>query len=379
MGWTPQPRFDHHLKRWRVRLKRKTYILGTHNTPYSEIVTRFAKLYREVYGGEPREAAAPRGIEELAAAWLSDQGIGPDPKRYQFRNIKAWIEYCGHNDLREFTSINDSHISDFAMHMRKSGLKPSTIKHYADAAHRALKWAFEKGFIRTLPKKPPLRRTPYTPKDLRPAELKKLDRALSNEPKLRHIAPLVRFILATGCRPSEACNLRWDQVNAAARIVVLEADAHKTGKTTGASRTIYLTDEAMIVLQRLPTIERHVFLNHTGKPYKAGGVYSILERRGVTPYQLRHTFAQNLVDQGVSIETVGKALGHSSDVTRSYARVRDRRVLEELSSRAGALQRLTAEDSEAAAPLKPRALAPSSEGHKRGGSPKRKPRRSATG
>lgn len=46
-------------------------------------------------------------------------------------------------------------------------------------------------------------------------------------------------------------------------------------------------------------------------------------------YRLRHTFARQLVDAGLSIDEVGAALGHEpgSRQTQIYAQVRRKRVL----------------------------------------------------
>ena len=73
-----------------------------------------------------------------------------------------------------------------------------------------------------------------------------------------------------------------------------------------------------------------------GKPYTPAGLRSIIRRAAENAgyelggsYRLRHTFAQQLVDAGVSIDDVGAALGHEpgSRQTQIYAQVRRNRVV----------------------------------------------------
>jgi site-specific recombinase XerD len=74
-----------------------------------------------------------------------------------------------------------------------------------------------------------------------------------------------------------------------------------------------------------------VFLNNEGKPYKASGLRSIMRRHsgGKTPYQLRHTFAQNASEEGVAMDVLAKLLGHNRTLsTQFYYEVRDSRAVE---------------------------------------------------
>ena len=139
----------------------------------------------------------------------------------------------------------------------------------------------------------------------------------------------LRFMAATGCRPSEAINLEWSQVHLAHRVCVLPE--HKTADSTGEPRRIALTDEAIDLLRDTPRTDHpNVFLSRLGKPYTVQGLRSIaLAHLGVNPYDLRHTFAQCAIDSGEAPATVTKLLGHkTSGMVGTYAQIRERQLID---------------------------------------------------
>lgn len=112
-----------------------------------------------------------------------------------------------------------------------------------------------------------------------------------------HLAPLVTFMLYTGCRVGEALALQWRDVN-------LER-AHATFLETknGDRRGIPLHPRATTALEALRGRDGHVFRTRTGAPYlpKADGGGQIktgfnaaCRRAGITdfrPHDCRHTWA----------------------------------------------------------------------------------------
>ena len=64
-----------------------------------------------------------------------------------------------------------------------------------------------------------------------------------------HFRRLLTFIRLTGCRPSEACKLRWRHIDWERCIAVFPPSEHKTGKKTGKPRTLFLTPPAVKLLK----------------------------------------------------------------------------------------------------------------------------------
>ncbi len=129
------------------------------------------------------------------------------------------------------------------------------------------------------------------------------------------------LLCMTGCRPKELYTLEWCNVHLDKRQFIVRNFFSKSKRTMYK----YLNDTAMQVLQSRQSDQSHVFINQkTGKPYttfsKSFG--RCKERAGIdcTMYDLRHTYASWLVQNGVQIYTVKDLLGHCDiNSTMRYA------------------------------------------------------------
>lgn len=148
-----------------------------------------------------------------------------------------------------------------------------------------------------------------------PALEKAIDKA-TDDPYLR---ALFRFILATGCRRSEALHLKWDDVSLTGKT----AAATFRDTKTADRHTVPLSREAVTLLRSLPRIEGnpHVFPGRgDGAPLvgidkawdrarKAAGVPHL------RIHDLRRSVGSWLGDAGFSSKQIGTVLGHRTDIT----------------------------------------------------------------
>jgi integrase len=127
----------------------------------------------------------------------------------------------------------------------------------------------------------------------------------------------VRFLVATGLRAGEACNLRWPDVDWQAEVVTLRKT--KAGKV----QHVPLSAEAVAILRALGPRDddSHVFGWSDWRPWTPGYVTHAFchaaEGAGVKDlhlHDLRHTFACRRLRAGVDIYTVSKLLRHTSVV-----------------------------------------------------------------
>jgi integrase len=149
----------------------------------------------------------------------------------------------------------------------------------------------------------------------------------------RRDATLFRTLTDTGLRPSEALALRWADVDTTARTLRVEHAVGLGGQIkptkTESVRTVRLSlplTEALSgwhrhVLRR-PESSEYVFPSRTGTLLSAKRVgrqfRALLRLAGLPPfklYDLRHSFASHLLDQGVKITDVAKLLGHAKPRT----------------------------------------------------------------
>jgi integrase len=154
-------------------------------------------------------------------------------------------------------------------------------------------------------------------------ELRRLFRALDREEP--EIQAIVKLLLLTGARKRELLSARWDRIDLpAGRMRLVETK-------TGDERIVRLSGEAVELIRSLPRRlgSPFVFPNplRSGEPLK--DIKSPWERirrrarlRDVKIHDLRRTTGSALVNAGVSLDAIAKALGHRDrKTTEIYARI----------------------------------------------------------
>lgn len=226
-------------------------------------------------------------------------------------DLTAYVAHLKSRNTRQTYGKGDK------AHTPKRGLSPQTIRKYATAARRVLKFAKAQRWLREVPDLPPLPKIERNPRDIDPAVLTAALKSLRPA-----AAAIVRFIVAVGCRPGEACGLTWEAVDlrtATARL-----------RSKGRWRTLYLTPQAIEVLNQVKHRTGTVFLSQRGGAYTASGLRSTLRRHGIgSTYSLRHTAAQFWLEHGFNLGEVAKQLGHVDlRIVQTYAQIRDRQARE---------------------------------------------------
>jgi len=150
------------------------------------------------------------------------------------------------------------------------------------------------------------------------AELPTLEAAIDAETDDPYMRALFRFVLATGCRKSEALRLQRVDVMAGKAPAVTFRNTK-----AGGDRKVPLSKYALALLEALPRID--------GNPYVfvgriAGGQLAyvnkawgrIRKRAGlehVRIHDLRRSFGSWLGDAGFTSKQLGEVLGHRTDIT----------------------------------------------------------------
>ncbi|MCP4319521.1 MAG: tyrosine-type recombinase/integrase [Hyphomicrobiales bacterium] len=178
-------------------------------------------------------------------------------------------------------------------------------------------------------------------------ELGRLLNALSTHPNHR-AANAVRFQLLTGARIGEVLSARWSDIDLT-RGVWIKPSHHTKQKRT---EHLPLSAPALALLaemrERANPRERFLFPgNAPDKPLQGIKKFwrGITEQAGLDDYRLhdnRHTHASHLVSSGLSLEIVGRLLGHTNPLTtKRYAHLADdplRAAAERFGSKMDALQ-----------------------------------------
>lgn len=320
-----EPHFEEERNQWYIYVQYRKRYLCSGRGNWAKAARMAEKLL-----GRPLDSGPALTVAKAIEQWCRHNGGAWEKDR-----LVRFNAYAGGVALDEvevdLLKNYLQHLADtgYSRTYQKRGQDPRT-RHFRYAAktlrtmvslsHVVLKWAADspRRWLSEVPKLPDL---PEPRKGHRDVPRGKLVEVFEDLPKLA--SPLLRFILHTGCRPEEACLLRWDQIDSYRCQAILEE--HKTGDSTGEDRILYLSPHAMGIIDGQKRGGTYVFLNRFGRPYKPNGIRSILKRRGVTGgYALRHTYAQFARESGVPIDVLQKHLGHKHlSTTQIYAQIRD--------------------------------------------------------
>lgn len=281
-------------------------------------------------------------------AWLGEQDRSPATVRAYavgVRTFETWFtERTGHPlDPVQITPLD---IKAFREHLLNTvRLKTASVNNYLAGVRAFCGWAQATGLAQHNPAVniKLLKQAPRAPRWLeRPQQfalLRETEKAvqlgdLRAGGDMAHPAAvwarrdraIVRLLLNTGLRLSEATALRVEDVVIRPRSGEVRVRRGKGSK----ARTVELNADARAALaswlEVRPDGGEALFVSQKGGALSARALSEVVRvvgnAAGIThlhPHLLRHSFAKNLVDQGVGLEVVADLLGHESlETTRTY-------------------------------------------------------------
>lgn len=234
--------------------------------------------------------------------------------------------------------------------------KPSTIASVRRVMHLMFEYALENGIIQTNPVNKTVKGTSNVAPSIEQRFLtREEERAFLEEASKHPNYNQFAFILQTGLRYSELTGLKWSDIDGrflhVNRAAYFIDDSHDftvgEPKTANGRRTIYLTDEALRILDNEKKIVKgscgydddYIFLSKKGRPITRSTYNSSLKytakkigMKSFSIHKLRHSFATRCVEAGVKPKTLQKIMGHSSvTVTLNYyVHITDNELISEM-------------------------------------------------
>jgi site-specific recombinase XerD len=149
------------------------------------------------------------------------------------------------------------------------------------------------------------------------AEMTKLLAALRQNRHGHRDWLIALLIYRHGLRVSEACDLRWDDIDLAKRTIVVR----RLKGSTDSSH--YLERDELAGLKRLQcdgAKSAYVFVNERGQPFGRMGIGRMVERAGeaaklpfpIHAHMLRHSTGYALANKGMDTRRLQHFLGHAS-------------------------------------------------------------------
>jgi integrase len=155
---------------------------------------------------------------------------------------------------------------------------------------------------------------------LEPAEMARLADVLDRRQERDRVSvALVRFLLLTGCRFSEATHATWSQIDMG-RGTWTKPSSHTKQKR---EHVVPLSAPALMLLQQMHEqngSNDYLFPGPTGQPLSTiktfwRSVTKQAELKGIRVHDLRHSFASILASGGASLVLIGQLLGHTQAAT----------------------------------------------------------------
>jgi len=134
-----------------------------------------------------------------------------------------------------------------------------------------------------------------------------------------------KFLLNTGLRSGELCNLTWDDVDLETGLIKIQPKEGWTPKRN--SREFYINESSLEALRSFDNREGCVFKDLSGRQLDPSALRKALIEVAQAPglngltlvHDLRHTFSSLMQMNGVDPGTMAAILGHRSyDVTMIY-------------------------------------------------------------
>lgn len=269
-------------------------------------------------------------LNEFVPRWLRGYVLvnnRPAERRHKQR-ILSW-HLLPHFGGTRLCDIQAEEIEGYKGKKREEGLAPKTINNHLAVLHRCLTVAKDWNALRTpVPRIPLLKAPPPTFRFLQGDECT----ALLNHAADQVHRTMVLMGLRTGMRFCELSALHWESLDLERRMVTVcrsLVSGHLSGPKNNRIRYIPLTTDITDALVALPRRGQYVFQN-SGNPLEYTTAWKRLRRTAeraqverVSWHDLRHTFASQLVERGVSLLAVQKLLGHSDiQVTMRYSHLR---------------------------------------------------------
>jgi integrase/recombinase XerD len=267
---------------------------------------------------ETIQPAADKGLiePEMVGLWLNRQRSLLTRSVYR-RDINRLLNWSD-KTLAETTALD---LERFAEALAGSGLAPVSQGRTLAAIRSFFRFAERIGYCRNSALGLELPRTDAALSE-RIISQEDVQRMIAQEPDGRNRV-LLAVLYSAGLRVSEACGLRWRNLQArrdAGQILI-----HGKG---GRRRAVLLPPYVwgqLAPLRATAGPEAPVFASRTGKPLERSRIARIVkdasQRAGilanVSTHWLRHAHASHALDRGAPIHLVQATLGHSSVATTS--------------------------------------------------------------
>ena len=284
-------------------------------------------------------------VEKLVNEYLDYLGIEKNRSASTRVNYKRYLDrFIKFSGIKNIDDITESNIRAFRVYLAEpeQNLKKRTQSYYVIAIRNLLKYLTVHDYDVVSPDKIELPRVPTRQINIiRYEDLERLLKAPEgNSLRALRDRAILEILFSTGLRVSELCALdRFIDIDRGEltirgkgeklRVVFLSERARKAlkeylKKRTDAEETMFISLSHAKVPKILGRVGPRTVERVVNKYARVAGITG-----KVTPHQLRHQFATDLLSNGADLRSVQELLGHSSiTTTQIYTHVTNRELRE---------------------------------------------------
>lgn len=325
--------------------QRGTVVTAMAKTPQQSRSLAKAKLSKIPHDQSSLPGNPKLKVEEFLLNWLDEthrhQIAHSTYRRYRSLAVHHINPFLGHHELRK---LNSQTITDLLVYMRSVGQSVRSQQQARALLAVSMGAAENINLISVNPVRK-VRNPQGVGKILTPLKIEEVKRLLKTY-QGTFLSARLHISLICGLRQGEALGLRWQDIDfesgtltVSSQIQTINGEATFTRlKTNRSYRTLVLTEETLDALRihekligtwKTASADKwidlnFVFPNDDGAPRSSHIDYNewqkALKLCGILPHRLhdaRHTAATLMYSQGVGIETISRALGHSSSAITS--------------------------------------------------------------
>lgn len=288
--------------------------------------------------------------------WLEiERGLSAKTQENYARFLKKFFDWLKLNKMEDLKpkDLSPEHIRNYRLFLSrqylqkgKKPLKKSTQNYYLIALRSFLNFFADRDIL-SLPAEKIKLAKEKGERQIKFLTLEQIERLLS-APNTKTIQGLrdraiLETLFSTGMRISELIALNRDQIKFNPKVKELEISIVGKG---GRIRPVYFSERALFwlkkYLEKRTDNEKALFINLKSKKgasrrLTARSVEKIIKKYSIlaglpittTPHVLRHTFATDLLRQGVDLRTIQEFLGHKNiAATQIYTHVTSQQLRE---------------------------------------------------
>ncbi len=254
----------------------------------------------------------------------------PNTIRANSSGIMLFLAFVKQLGKIQLETITREDIGAFIEHEQGRGLAPTSVHARLRAVYAFLNFLIQADVLHPdlLKRKLRIKLPDTLPRAIDPEDIKQL-LAVLKEPRAR---ALILTLLRTGMRSGELLSTTVQDLNLKEQCIeIFEAQKNRVG------RVVYLSKDAQAALIKWLEIKdsqtNYLFYGYRGRPLSYEAARRIFKKHlnkaqlSHKPYSLhclRHTFASEMLNGGMSLQSLQELLGHSDiEMTRRYARLTD--------------------------------------------------------